>query len=84
MILDLRLSEKQKAEIQSRFEEYVETMLTDEMLEKAFADCLRGCVKTQIGNFLNSPDFRDIIRDRIIPIIIEQFAPELMLKELEK
>lgn len=84
MKIDLELNDKQKQYIQSKFEEFASDIMTDEYLDTQFKELLKGNVQACVNEYLQSSKFKDMIRNRIYPKVVDVFGKELMLEELDR
>ena len=84
MNINLTFNDEQTKKIQKKFEEYADELLTDEYLKETFNTVIGGLVKQLIYEYTQTKDFRDIIKQKVTPLIINSFGAEMMLKELDK
>ena len=84
MNIDLKFSKKQQEMIQEKFIEYADELLTDEYLKGIFDDILKTSVKSAVNEVIQHPDFRNMIKQRVMPQVFEVFGREMMIGELKK
>ena len=72
MYINVKLTPEKEEEIQNKVNTMFEESLTNERLEELFLECYRGQIKGVITELCQSKDFRSMLTDKVVPVLMEK------------